>query len=46
MRGSKATNWWGGGGGLGGDVPLPVQRNVCIWNTKKQFLMHILGKDY
>ena len=40
----------GGGGGLGGDVLLPaypVQRNICIWNPeKKQFLMHILGKDY
>ena len=29
-----------------GGVPLLGQEKICILSLKKQFLMHILGKDY
>ena len=37
----------GGSGRGGGGFPLPAgQEKLCIRSPKKQFLMHILGKDY
>ena len=48
-EGAKRPSW--GGGGLGGDVPLPVQRNFCICNPKKTvsdayFVQRLLEYDF